>query len=220
MKVGTDAVLLGAWMQASHDRIRMLDIGCGTGIISLMAAQRNPEADIQSIDIDRISVEEADDNFRQSPWPARITAKEISFQKLSEDPSLQGKYAHLFSNPPYFENSLKSDDSRKMTARHNDSLPFEEIINGFKRLTGEDGLLSIILPSSEFEIFLHRAKRDGLYAERICYVKTSPKKPHKRVLAEFRRKKSQLVEDELTIQENGQYTETYKSLTRDFHPFL
>lgn len=221
MKVGTDAVLLGSWMRVEPKDSNLLDIGCGTGIISLMAAQRTPSAQILGIDIDSISCEEAINNIINSPWSDRVKALNVSLQDFTQ--TIDIKYDHIFSNPPFFINSLKSTELRKSNARHTDSLPFDVIIKAIDRLLSDNGRFSIILPYNEANIFIEEAlSAVNLRLARRTNVYTAENKPVKRALLEFVRECDfkGLMETGLVIQSQGRYTEDYIKLTKNFHPFL
>ena len=126
MKVGTDGVLLGAWVNVSGDNI--LDIGTGTGLISLMMAQRNEKAVIDAIDIDSDAVSQAKDNIGNSPFSNRINSWNASLQEFSS--KVEKRYDVIVSNPPFFVQSLKSPNKERSVARHTDSLPVADLIKG------------------------------------------------------------------------------------------
>lgn len=217
MKVGTDGVLLGAWWQPSPGIRTVLDIGCGTGLIALMAAQRCPEARIDAIDIDAPSCEDAQFNFNESPWAERLHLHNLPLQQYVRGCPL--RYDHILSNPPYFNNSLLSPDPSRTRARHSDSLPYGDLAEGCSLLLAPGGALSVILPTEEGRIFAETARRTGLYPVRSTQVRTRPGTPPKRILLEFRREKGPVQESLLVMEEpeNGHYTEAYKALTRDFY---
>lgn len=237
-KVGTDAVLLGAAMSlpehVSGRRLRLLDIGTGTGIIALMAAQRleGRPFDIEAIDIDPAAAAEAAANFAASPWASGLHASKLSLAELE---ALYGERAMpagehfsanrrpfagfdaIFSNPPYFEDSLKAPDSRRSTARHTDTLSYRDIVIFAAGHLAENGILSLILPA-ETEVSLVRvAKSFGLAPFRILRIRTAPSKPFKRVIAEFRKGGASLVEDSLTIMDGPDRSAAYSALTADFY---
>lgn len=223
MKVGTDAVLLGSWLRCEPEDRELLDIGCGTGIITLMAAQRAQLAHVTGIDIDGISAKEAAANVSASKWSERIEIHPISLQKMVADGKYGMYFDHIFSNPPYFSDSLKSPSGRKTAARHcDDTLPFATLAESVSVMLKTDGRFSIVLPTETSDIFAACAAAHGLYPSRICRVKTSSGKPVKRILSEFTRmpKHGEIEMEELTIQEKGAYTEQYRLLTKDFHPFF
>lgn len=213
MKVGTDGVLLGAWVNVSGEETRILDIGTGTGVIALMLAQRHPSARITGMDIDRDSVEEASANFANSRWSDRLDALLADFRCYLPDV----KYDLVVSNPPYFINSLKAPDERRTTARHNDTLSHNDIISGASGLLAENGRLAVVLPAEEGIAFIDLAERQGMYLNRICRVRTKPSAPVRRLLMELSRKEVSPLEEDITIHSGNEFTDEYKALTRDFY---
>lgn len=219
LKVGTDAVLLGAWMRCETSDRRILDIGSGSGIITLMGAQRTPDAEVFGIDIDHDSVMEAQRNAECSTWKDRVSIQECSAQEFMKDDGL--KFDHIFSNPPYFMDSLECPDPRKKAAKHTVALSYTDIKATVARLLDKDGRFSVILPVNEACIF-ESTMNPEFNATRKCRVFTSPGKQPKRMLIEFMHtiRCRGTEETELTIQEGGTYTDQYRKLTADFHPFL
>jgi tRNA1Val (adenine37-N6)-methyltransferase len=222
MKVGTDAVLLGAWGNLPEFG-NTLDIGTGTGIIAMMAAQRSSSF-IDAIEIDGDAYSEALDNCRKSKWSNRIMVHHISFQKFV--PSIPKKYDMILSNPPYFSNSVQAASESRTMARHTCNLSFEELIDGIASLLKRDGSFATILPLKEAEQLTGIAKRYGLYPNRIMHVKTTCSKPAKRVLLQFAFHKTTVIEETLVIENesdaNGQmktrsYSPDYINLTRNFY---
>lgn len=191
MKLGTDSVLLGAWLSIDESEKRMLDVGTGTGVVALMAAQKvsgNKGVQIDAIDIDKESVEEAAHNFLISPWSDILSVKEIPLQMLKGV-----KYDHIFSNPPFFVDSLKAPSARRSNTRHTDSLPFGDLIKGIITLLNVKGKFSLILPCDEGELFIKEAtlahvgtdSENRLSLARLTKVYTKMGKPCKRYLMEF-----------------------------------
>lgn len=222
MKVGTDGVLLGAWMNIPAQCEKALDIGTGSGVIALMAAQRtsntNSKPHIFAIDIDPPSVEEASANFQNSPWRERLSCIHSPLEEYFPPE----KFDMIFTNPPFFDNSLEAPDARRNRARHTKSLSFDHLVEGVCRLLKEGGQLSIILPSEEGKIFIKKGIDAKLHLCRLCKVRTTPKKEPKRYLMEFvfgDTPVSKVEEQLLTIQEGSCFTEEYKNLTRDFYLF-
>jgi tRNA1Val (adenine37-N6)-methyltransferase len=222
MKVGTDAVLLGAWCNLPHDG-KALDIGTGTGIIAMMAAQRSSSL-IDAIEIDREAYEQALENCGKSKWGERIMVHHISFQKFV--PSVSHKYDVVLSNPPYFSNSLQAASESRTMARHTCNLNFEELADGIASLLKENGSFATILPLKEAEDFTAIAKRHGLYPTRITYVKTTCSKPAKRILMQFGFHKTSPKEETLIIENETEadsqpkqrsYSSDYKNLTKCFY---
>lgn len=229
MKVNTDGVLLGAWISLpmvseTIPLIRILDVGTGTGVISLIIAQRMSEISssfiINAIDIDKPSVDEAHYNFSQSPWAGKLVSTENPLQNLIKDPP-EKKYQLIVSNPPYFIDSLKATCKRRTSARHNDDLPYEVIIEAAVALLENQGRLAIVLPREEGNKFIEMTALKPLQLIRRCKVKTLAGKKEKRYLLEFvySSVKTEIKEEELVMQETGglEYTEQYKDLTKDFY---
>ena len=215
MKVGTDGVLLGAWAEVSNDNCRILDIGTGTGVVSLMLAQRNASATIDAIDVDYDATEQANSNFSASPWSERLTTYCISLQDFCS----QKKYDYIVSNPPYFINSYKAEGKRNL-ARHTDTLPYSELIDGVLRLMSEEGVFSVILPYIESNIFIVQSAMKGLFCNKRLEIKGVADKPIKRVLLQMSRRKSSDVSSEILVVETNVrhcYTDKYKELTKDFY---
>lgn len=210
-KVGTDAVLLGAWTTLRGTERRILDVGTGTGVIALIMAQRSNEAIIAAIDIDHDSVIEATSNFLASPWQERLLAMEAPFQKMT------GQYDLIISNPPFFIDSLKAPDSRRSVARHTDSLSHRDMIENAVRLLSPQGHLSVIYPASEAEMFAGEALSAGLFPERICKVSTKVGAAPKRFMMELSSERKEPLIEELSIMSGGDYTAEYRNLTADFY---
>ena len=217
MKVGTDGVLLGAW--APFDGIRtILDVGTGTGLIALMLAQRQPEAEITAIDIDAAACEEATENFNASPWEHRLTVLHTSVQDFSNTSDY--KFDLLVSNPPYFSSSLHAPCERKSTARHDKTLNIAELVSCSKRLLKDTGHLALILPVSQHEKLSLASREHGLYERRRLLVYPHHGKPAKRTLSLWGLDLQEpIVEEHLTIECGGrhQYTADYLALTREFY---
>lgn len=234
MKVNTDGVLLGAAMTISPEDRRLLDIGTGTGTIALMAAQRlmgeipgqagndrgcAGSVRVDAIDIDEPSATEAAINFGQSPWAENLCAYNMSLDQFAAEKCAQ--YDLIFSNPPYFEDSLTAPDERKSTARHTcDGLSYRDIFEFAKERLSEHGRVAFVLPADQEASLCRYGRMCGLHLFRILRIRTVPRKAPSRIVAEFSRQRCESVQDEiLTIQNEGQYTEEYLSLTREFYLF-
>ena len=215
MKVGTDGTLLGAWATLPTDG-SILDIGTGTGLIAIMAAQRSFGSKITAIDIDEDCVSQARENVSASPWPDHIEVIHSALQDFSP----AQKFDCIISNPPYFIDSQLSPDAARSTARHTATLPFEELVSGVKRLLANDGHFSLILPPPEMERF-RSAARGELFAVRECQVWSTPTSGVRRIMAELKTSPpAELpITEKIIIEENGrhQYSDEYRLLTRDFY---
>lgn len=213
MKVGVDSVMLGAWANVEGAN-NILDIGSGTGLLSLMMAQRT-NAFITAVEINRKAYEESLENFGNSPWNNRITCHLCSFQEFSTNTVT--RFDHIISNPPYFVNSSQPEDHHRKQARHNDELPFNELIAGVVRLLSYNGRFSLIFPMDNVSGIIEEAKLYGLNLTRRTLVRHNPQKPFHRVLLEFSGNFDRLTESELNIEEGTDFSPEYKYLTRDFY---
>ena len=216
MKVGTDAVLLGAWAEASHPK-KILDIGTGTGIIALMLAQRYA-CEVHAIEIDKESAALAADNFNLSPWKERMFCYHRSLQNFSKESS--GAFDLIVSNPPYFETHKNVSPSSRYIARHSDMLPNHELAYGIAALLSHTGVCCLILPVTQAREFVKEARPFGLFPQHITHVRTLPDKPVKRLLLQLGRKPEPLVrEDELLIRlgEDGVFSEAFVALTKEYY---
>ncbi len=215
MKVGTDAVLLGAWVDASQSTA-ILDIGTGTGVIAIMLAQKST-AKIDAIDIDQDACEQARENVLSCPWKDRIHIHPIAFQFFSQEQKT--KYDLIVSNPPYFVNSSKTPEHSRTFARHTDMLEFDELLDGVLSLLSPDGKFYVILPSKEGEFFRDLAQLRGLFLNKLMRVRTRLDKQEKRYIMRFERARKHFSEESLTIEnpERHSYTEEYKNLTKDYY---
>ena len=243
MKVNTDGVLLGALMHIEGTERRLLDIGTGTGTIALMAAQRLSEASIgtadsngfgtgdpiegltegttekgftiDAIDIDAPSAEEAAMNFAASPWDTHLRA----FNSALSDFRPTGEYDLIFSNPPFFTETLHSPSERKARSRHADALPLEEIISFAARHLSPDGRLALILPASRVKETEELATKAGLHTLYITEIHGSDRKPAYRAIMEISRRVGQNREplrERVTINMNGKYSEQYLNIVSNF----
>jgi tRNA1Val (adenine37-N6)-methyltransferase len=216
MKVGTDAVLLGAWV-IPNGSTSILDIGTGTGVIALMLAQKTT-ANITAIDIDKQSTEQAKLNVENSPFKSTINVVHTSLQELAKTNT--SKFQLIVSNPPYFIDSYKNSDENKAIARHNNTLSFEDLLNGVKKLLDEKGKFCLILPKNEAGIFREMAKSRGLYLSKLLRIRTTTEKDsEKRHLMQFEFKESEFSESTLVIESDSHrnYTEDYKTLTKEYY---
>lgn len=216
MKVGTDGTLLGAWAALPPHAKKILDIGTGSGLIAIMAAQRHPTAKITAIDIDKDCVLQATENAVASPWAERIEVIETPLQEYSPEE----KFDVIISNPPYFADSMHSPDRQRTTARHTASLSFKELTDGVLRLLADDGLFAVILPTTESELLLS-ASRGRLFTWRRCEVWSTPESGARRIMLELKREppKDLAKKEKIIIEQGGRhvYSEEYKALTADFY---
>ena len=206
MKVGTDGVLLGAWAPKGT---RILDVGTGSGLIARMLMQRCPEAEVEGIDIDSEAAEQA-----------KANGVNAYCAKLQE---WKGSYNLIVSNPPYFQNSLKNPDKSRQTARHTDSLSYEELVKHSARLLKEDGQLAVILPAETENEMRQLAAAEDLFLTHVTRVYSKESKPARRVLMAFEKLKIKkielrIAEDILILEDDkGGRSAAYSELTKDFY---
>jgi tRNA1Val (adenine37-N6)-methyltransferase len=214
-KVGTDGVLLGACADLNGGK-RILDIGTGTGLIAIMAAQRS-NAEIVAIEPEENSFLEACENVKGCKWHERITVENKGFRSYYSGKS--EKFDIIISNPPYFRDSLKNPDNDKSATRHSDSLPSSDILEGAAMFLTSSGSLQLILPYTEGTLFIAEASSFGFFCNRIIKIKPVPTGEIIRLILKFERIKKPVYEKYLTIETGIRhiYTEEYKDITRDFY---
>lgn len=216
MKVGTDGVLVGAWsfIPASGS---VLDIGSGTGIIALMAAQRSVNAEIDAIEIEESAYYQCKDNFANSPWSNRCNAIHCSVFEYSP----QKLYNAIICNPPFFVKSLKNPNKQRETARHcNKDFNHKHLLDYvIKHLLAPDGLFSLILPVEEAKDLIAYAQSKNIGINRIAYIHSFPDKPAIRYLIEFSNdNKTEISESTITLYQNiNVRSAEYSELMKDFY---
>lgn len=214
MKVNTDSVLLGSWTQIPKNAKTGLDIGSGTGILSLMLAQKNDKIQITGVEIESNAFEESKLNFLNSTWNKRLKAVNLPIQNFT--PGI--KFDCIITNPPYFENDLKNEDVNKKTARHTDTLSFQDLINYVKTHLSSYGNFSLILPVNESKKFIEIAKQNSFYLTKIAFVKPNERKAVNRVMMCFSISYSSLKEETFCVyQSQGVYSERHHELTKEFY---
>lgn len=214
MKVGTDGVLLGAWADVEGAK-RVLDMGTGSGLIALMVAQRNQEAQIEAIDIDEGAVLQARKNIDASSWRGRI---EVALSDANSYTSLQ-RFDHIVSNPPFFTTTLLSPDERRAMARHCSTLSYDDIITTAERLLVPEGRLSLILPTSEAAEF-RRVAFSRLWLSRQMDVSSHRGDVPKRTMMEFRLCDEPLMPRVTAMEiyaDGGAYSDKYRELTAEYY---
>jgi tRNA1Val (adenine37-N6)-methyltransferase len=214
MKVGTDTVLLGAWVKVDQAE-SILDIGTGNGTIALMLAQRSPEnATIDAVEIEAIDIMQAEENFKTSPWSGRIQLHHTPIQNFFP----KKKYDLIVSNPPYFNNSQRPPDEKRHQARHTISLPYEDLIGATARLLRDDGKFNVVLPFNEGLHFLDLAQQSRLFCTRRYSFRTRSEKPTERWLLEFSKNPRAEERGEILLYSNGEeWSKEYTELTADFY---
>lgn len=222
MKVGTDGVLLGAWAGGGSS---ILDVGCGTGVISLMMAQRFPHSLVTALDVVEECCIQTRQNADSSPWGSRVTVRHMSLQDYaafvdSDIPgSISPRFDAIVSNPPFFLDSLKNPDRHRTLARHADSLPFDVLTRCVRRLLADEGVLSVILAEEACQKFIDEAWFSGLYLCRAVHIVTKRGKPVKRRLMMFCTDRSVTPEisQAVLLDDEGHRSEWFSSLTSEFY---
>lgn len=216
--VGTDSVLLGSWPALQGDFKHILDIGCGTGIIALMMAQRFATADIKAIEPHFASFECTLRNFSAAArWSSRLSAQHTTLQEYTKN-HWGESFDLIVSNPPFFINSLSNSTTHRTNARHTNHLPYEDLIAATVRLLAPQGLLALILPFNESRLFRQMAAIKGLYYTQICDVYSFSGQQPERALMLFQKKPLPFQREHLVLYETpGCYTEAYKCITQDFY---
>ncbi len=232
-KIGVDGVLLGSWAPLNSNMRRILDVGCGCGIISLMMAQRAPEAEIVGIDIEINAVEEAGENVSNSTFAERTQILMRSFEDIIEDinEGRMGRFDLIVSNPPFFESGVDPSVSERMLARHSGSLSPEILIMRARECLNPKGMLTFIAPFEFLSNYLQLANKSRLKIIKCCKVKGNPDAKAKRILLamlsddsrSYTCSNSDAPESDLSIDtliiENspGNYTPEYRELGRPFY---
>jgi tRNA1Val (adenine37-N6)-methyltransferase len=216
MKIGTDGVLLGAWTPLINNPYNVLDIGAGTGILSLMLAQRSNAEQIDALEIEEDAYEQCVENFENSPWSDRLFCFHAGLDEFVDEP--EDEYDLIISNPPFYTETFKSENSQRNLARFEDAMPFEDLIEAAALLLSENGIFSVIIPYKEEGKFVSLCNELDLFPLKITRVKGNPTTEIKRSLLAFSRIQQTPIIDELIIEiSRHQYTPEYIELTKDFY---
>jgi len=221
MKIGTDGVLLGAWTPLINNPYSVLDIGAGTGILSLILAQRgntvpNNVGIIDAIEIEEAAYEQCVENFEASTWSDKLFCFHAGLDEFVDEP--EEEYDLIISNPPFYTDDYKSATTSRDLARFEDALPFEELIEAAALLLSDNGIFSVIIPYKEEERFVAICKELDLFPLKITRVKGTPTSVIKRSLLAFCRIEQIPLIDELVIEiSRHKYTSEYIELTKDFY---
>jgi len=216
MKVGTDGVLLGAWVGLPKETNSILDVGSGTGLIALMLAQRSFAETIDAIELNDEAYEQTVENFENSTWGDRLFCYHASFQQFTEE--IEELYDLIISNPPFYTSTYKKLPNNRAMARHSESLSFEELLYGTSKLLNNTGSSAFIIPFEEEINFIKIANQNKLFLNRITRVRGNENSVVKRSLLQFSRTETELETDELIIEiARHKYTDAYKNLVKDFY---
>jgi tRNA1Val (adenine37-N6)-methyltransferase len=214
MKVGTDGVLLAAWVHPGEAR-RVLDAGAGSGLISLILAQRteNTKAEVIGVEFDANAALQAQENVDRSPWSHRLRIDEGDFRTYSN-----GLFDLIVSNPPFFRQSLKAPARIRNQARHDDTLSYEELIASADRMLMDEGCLAVVLPYDAGALFEDICWSYRLYPVRRCDVSSFEGQSPKRVLLEFSRRRGVTERSVLGIETPERHlSEAFLALTSDLY---
>lgn len=216
MKIGTDAVLIGAWAPIERNPFSILDIGAGTGIIALMLAQRSHAELIDAIEIDDDAYEQCVDNFEQSDWGDRLFCYHASLEEFADE--IDDKYDLIVSNPPFYSEAYKTKSNARDLARFQDAMPFDHLIKSTAKLLWENGTFCVVIPFKEESQFIELAAQENLYPNKILHVKGNPTSEIKRSLMTFSFRESAIQKETLIIEtDRHKYTEDYINLTKEFY---
>lgn len=219
MKVCTDACLFGSLLPTSCNGEgvkHVLDIGAGTGLLSLMYAQKNPDAIIDAVEIDKAAAIQARENFEASPWNERLNVYHCSIQQL--DNSMDHQYDLIISNPPFFENDLKSDDAKRNLALHSSELSLEELLTAVNKHLTEEGCFAVLLPYRRNDYFAQLATGHGYFLREKILVKQTPQHNYFRSILLFSRQPANTVQKEIIVTaKEGAYTPEFTTLLKDYY---
>ena len=219
MKIGTDGVLLGAWCSLKYNTNKILDIGSGTGVISLMLAQRFNNTTIDSVEIENNAYEQSVENFERSVWADRLFCFHSTFQDFAKERKEDGEtYDLIISNPPFYTDNVKNNNRARNKARSTSFLSFVELISGVSKILSNQGEFTTIIPFKEEAKFIEISKQNNLFLNKICRVKGNNNSDIKRSLLTFSFYKKQLDENNLIIETSRHlYTDEYINLTKNFY---
>lgn len=218
MKVTTDACLFGAWAANSikhHQHNNILDIGAGTGLLSLMLAQQS-SATITAVEIDANAAIQTAENFNASPWAERLKVQQLPIQEFSANTL----FDIIISNPPFFDNDLKSQQTERNLALHSTALGFEDLIQSIDQHLSPNGRVFVLLPYHRADVFEKLAATKGLIVNRATTVQQTPTHDYFRQMLELSRIVQDRIEDHVIIKSDNQYTPKFIDLLKDYYLFL
>lgn len=214
MKVTTDACIQGAWTPVLQDVKRVLDIGAGTGLLALMLVQRNPDLTVDAIEFDTHAAQQASENISASPWKNRINILEGDVREYS----FRNKYDLIISNPPFFNNSLLSNDANNDMARHTLHLSYTELLKVITSQLADDGYASILLPFAEYQLWTTLATEAGFFEIDKLLISHTADAPVKRVVSIFSKKEPSYVDEQkLFIMDGQNYSQAFTDLLSPFY---
>ncbi len=220
MKVCTDACLFGSCLpptpSGGRRDMHVLDIGTGTGLLSLMFAQKNLYAIIDAVEIDKAAAEQAKENFNSSRWKERLNIYNDSIQQFAK--SANKKYDVIICNPPFFENDLKSKDKQRSLALHSDTLSLDELISIVDLLLKEDGNFFCLLPYHRTKYFEELLLKYKLHVKKKVFIKQTPKHNYFRTIFWVDRFSTGFTQSEMIImEEKNEYTKGFRELLGEYY---
>lgn len=217
MKVCTDACLFGAYaaakFQVTKNKFHVLDIGTGTGLLALMLAQKNSSAEIDAVEIDKATAEQAKENFKASPWKDRLHIHHQPIQQFGVN-----TYDLIICNPPFYENDLKSHDAKRNMALHSSALGLDDLLDVIAKHLSPHGKLAVLLPYHRSANFINHALLKDHFLEEEVSVKQTPRHPYFRSMLFFERSKVHAKHIEVIINDaKGKYTDEFTELLKDYY---
>lgn len=218
-RIGTDGILLGAWAEVEEAK-RILDIGTGTGLIALMAAQRNADALVHAVELESASASEAELNFAESPFGDRLQVFQQDLRQFSPPDGLP--YDVVLSNPPFFRSAVRPLTESRANWRHQMGMGTEDIFVFCRQWLASAGHLCLVLPVEEGELAIAEGESYGFHCTQKVLVQPSQNKPINRFLLQFSRMECDCQTSQITIQTGGanEYSAEYVALTRGFYPWM
>jgi tRNA1Val (adenine37-N6)-methyltransferase len=214
MKIGTDGVLLGAWARLPQSHCKIMDVGAGTGVISLIVAQRCSQASIAAIEISEMAADECRDNFLNSPFSRQL---EVINSDVTQYHTAE-RFDLIISNPPFFNQALRSNDTERATARSEGSLSATFLLKIASQLLSDDGQLAMITPTDRANDIIYEATMQRLHLCRRCDVVSVEGKQPVRTLWQFSRQDVPLEQTTLKLRSSdNQPTDDYRKLVDDFY---
>ncbi len=223
MKVCTDACLFGAWVAACSMQLKtcnLLDVGTGTGLLSLMLAQKNNDAIIDAVEIDKDAAQQAKENVESSLWKERLNVHNKSIQQFANLGNWQLKYDVIISNPPFYETDLKSDNEKRNIALHSTELELEELIKIADDLLNDDGNFFVLLPYHRTKNFIQSLQQKFFIKEKV-FIRQTSKHNYFRSMFWLTKQSAATHQSEIIIMnENGKYTDEFIDLLKDYYLYL
>ncbi len=215
MKVCTDACLLGAYAASvlRNDELNILDIGTGTGLLALMLAQKTP-AQIDAVEINEAAASQAAENVAASPWAANVRVIHTDIKTFPPGK----KYDLIISNPPFFEDDLRSADQSKNDAKHNSGLTMTKLLKIIQQLLSTAGAATLLLPYARTAFVQATAAKMGFFVSAKIKVRPSPRHDFFRTILVLTQQEADLIEEEIFIHdEQRNYSPRFASLLKDYY---